>query len=243
MNKELKKTIKQAFEAPIPTGKEQFLKDLKYPKRTYQSFLASQIFYIRKRVWIISFLVVVCETVLLSIHPNTNWSNALWRDWALYAFIPFFALVIVTEIYRSGAYQMGELESTLRFDLKEIIVARLIILGGTSFVVFSFLIIMCMQILVSKVLFVLVYIMVPYFVVCGLSLLILNKRSNVEGIYGCAAVSCLVSLIGTMPALYQDIYLMGWIIVFISSIVLIIGQLRKLVRRTEEQTWNLLFGK
>lgn len=243
MNKELKKTIKQAFEAPIPTGKEQFLKDLKYPKRTYQSFLASQIFYIRKRVWIISFLVVVCETVLLSIHPNTNWSNALWRDWAFSAFIPFFALVIVTEIYRSGAYQMGELESTLRFDLKEIIIARLIILGGISFVVFSFLIIMCMQILVSKVLFVLVYIMVPYFVVCGLSLLILNKRSNVEGIYGCAAVSCLVSLIGTMPALYQDIYLMGWIIVFISSIVLIIGQLRKLVRRTEEQTWNLLFGK
>lgn len=243
MNKKLKKALKSAFEAPLPLQKEQFLKELKYPTRTYQSFLLSQFFYIRKRIWVVSLLVVVFGIALLQINMKSKWNDNLWEYWSVSSMIPFFALIIVLEIYRSSAYHMAELEGTFRFNLAEIIVARLIILGVISFFVLFLLIVFGTPIFVNKSLSVVVYIMVPYLVVCGLSLGILNHKNSTEGVYGCVAVACFVSLIGAIPSLYRDTYLMNWIIAFLFSSFFIIWQLRNLLKQTEGQSWNLIFGK
>lgn len=243
MNKKLKKALKSAFEAPLPLGKEQFLKEVKYPIRTYQSFLLSQFFYIRKRIWFVSFFVVVVGIALLQISMKSNWSENLWWFWSVSSMIPFFALIIVLEIYRSTAYCMAELEGTLRFNLAEIIVARLIILGVISFFVLFLLLVFGTQIFVNKSLSILVYIMVPYLVVCGLSLGILNHKNCTEGIYECVAVASFVSLIGAIPFIYKETYLTNWIIAFVLSVLFIIWQIRNLLKQTEEQSWNLIFGK
>lgn len=243
MNKELKSALKSAFEAPLPPGKDAFLKELNYPTRNYHSFLFSQIFYIRKRVWFVSFLTILVEIVLLHINRNNKWSENFWGIWSISSMIPFFALFVVLEIYRSSAYHMAELEGTLRFSLAEIIVARLIILGTISIFVLFLLFIFVKQVFIVKAFILLLYVMVPYLLVCGLSLGILNHKNSTESTYGCVAIACFISLIGAMPFLYKATYLPNWFIAFIICILLMVSQIKNLLKQTEEQSWNLIFGK
>ncbi len=246
MNKRFKAALQASFEAPPPTGKEKFFKTLGYPKTTYGSFFASQLFYIRKRVWLLSFLIVIVSCgIVFQAQTFGNWDPEAWKIGSISAMLPFLAMLTVTEIYRSAAYRMAELEMSCRFSLQQILAARLTLLGGGNFAVLMLLMYFSSRIADFKLLQAITYLIVPYFIVCGFCLWLLIHLRGQEGVYGCAAAACLVSVANILlsngaPLLYSYAHLNGWLVLLALSGIFMGVQIRKLLKQGEELTWNLL---
>ncbi len=245
MNKQFKKALQSAFEAPIPVNKAQFLKNLHYPQIIYRHFLLSQLRYIRKRVWVFSVLTVLLGWIITFQSPMfLYWKADEIKIWSISSILPFLSMMTVLEIYRSTAYHMAELEGSCRFSLPQIIMARMGILGVANSVVLISLLVFINQVSAYSLLQTISYIMVPYLIVCAICLWILNRTRGQSGIYGCAAAAGLISgssiLCESMAEVfYSDTCLKGWLILLVCCLVLIGVQMRKLIKQMEEKQWNL----
>jgi len=245
MNKKLKRALQAAFEAPSPTGREHFLKQLRYPKITYQEFLFDQLRYIRKRVWIASALIVLLGFRIAFQSPVYQyWLPVEMKILSISAALPFLAMITITEIYRSAASSMAELEGSCRFSLPQIVMARMSILGVVNSFVLILLLIFINRVSAYSLLQTISYSMVPYLAVCAICLWLLNRMHGTDGIYACAAAAGLVSGISIVcesaaKVLYSDTYLNVWLMLFVCCFVLIGFQMRILVKQMEEKRWNL----
>ncbi len=241
MNKKLKKELKKAFEAPLPADRDHFLKQLRYPQITYPEFLINQLCYIRKRIWVVSALVIM---IAFRLPVPQYWNPDEMKIWSISAVLPFLAMMTITEIYRSTACHMEELEGSCRFSLPQIVMARMSILGAVNSVVMILVLVFINQVSGYSLLQTISYSMVPYLIVCGICLWILNKMRGSDGIYACAASAGSVSVISilcesTARVLYSDTYLNGWLTLFVGCLVLIGFQIRKLVKQLEDKQWSL----
>ncbi len=235
MNKVLKNAIKTVFDVQPPVKKDDFLKQLHYPQITYQGFLWNQICYIRKRAWVAAALIVILGWIFAYRLPLFQ---VLRPDgmkiWSVSALLPFLAMITITEIYRSAAFRMAELERSCRFSLTQIVMARMSILGTLNAAVVLLLLSMISQISTYSLLQTVSYTMVPYLIVCAICLYLLGKMPGSDGIYTCGAVTGFISIMNiicenTAKILYSKAYLNVWLVLFISCILLIGIQIRKLV--------------
>lgn len=245
MNKKLKREIQAFFAAPPPVQKEEFLKTLNFPKITYRRFLISQLCYIRKRVWTVSIMILLIgwAAAYLSV-PYIQWNSDANKIWIISSILPFLAMFSVTEIYRSTAYRMVELEVSCRYCLSQVVMARITLLGGGNFIILILLWTILHQVTSFSLVQIIVYLMVPYLIVCSVCLLILNHVRGQEGIYGCAAAVCLCctgNLIFSNIAqfMYTSVYFHGWLMLFPFSCIFIALEIRKFIKEVEERTWNL----
>ncbi len=239
MNKKLKKELKVAFEVPCSTGKELFLKQLRYPKITYPEFIIEQLRYIRKRVWFVSALIV-----WIGWYIAQYWQTDAMKIWSVSAILPFLAMITITELYRSAAYHMAELEGSCRFSLPQLSISRMSILGAVNFVVLILLLVFIWQTSVYSLLQTVLYTMVPYLVVCAICLWLLNRMHGVNGFYACGAATGLVSAAGvicegTAEVMYSANYLNGWVVLFAGGWVLTGFQIYKFVKKMEDKKWSL----
>ena len=134
--KVLKTVIKEAFEAPPPVKKEEFLQkfqyenylsEIKQPSITLTAFVLVQVIYIRKWIWLLD----VCVFVAALFGAVCIEQDMLW---CISAMTPSLALALTTENGRSENYGMAEFEMASRFSLRSVILARLGILGFTDFI-------------------------------------------------------------------------------------------------------------
>ncbi|WP_018212745.1 hypothetical protein [Desulfitobacterium hafniense] len=245
MNRKLKKALPAAFQAPPPRGRETFLKQLPYPKITHQEFLLDQLRYIRKRIWAASALLVgLGWMVAFPWAALPAWNPDGTALWSLSAALPFLAMITMTEIHRSAAYRMAELEGSCRFSLPQIVIARMSILGVVNFLVLLLVLMFINQVSAYSLLQTIPYTMVPYLMVCALCLWLLNRIPGSEGIYACAAAAGLVSLISFLcetmaQPLYSPAFLKGWLTLWAGCLVLVGCQLHQLVKQLEAKQWNL----
>lgn len=246
MNKKLKNDLKEAFEGPGSADKEQFLKTLRYPKITYQNFILCQFRFIRKRIWMLSAVIVFAGWAVAFLTPlNIEWYAEPGKIRTASAALPFLALLTAVEIYRSVFCRMAELEMSCRFSLIQIIMARIAILGGGNFFILTLLLIFISRASPYSLLQVFTYLMVPYLITCGICLLILNRVRGRESLYYCTAASCLVCGINaisgnTVQFLYSNSYLIYWLLLLAASGLFIGIQMLNLLKQTEDRTWNLL---
>lgn len=246
MKKNLKNILQVVFEAPPPVDKNRFLRTLRYPKITYFDFLLNQFSHIHKRVWILSIFLVCMGQVLVSASraSSIHWYSESGSIWIVSAALPFLALLIITEIYRSAFYHMAELEISCRFSLSQIIMSRIGILGIGSIVVLMFILISMNQISSFGLIALISYLIVPYTMTCSLCLWILNRIRGQESIYSCAAATCFISILYTVirtmvPLLYSESYLKYWWFCSAAFILLVALQLYQLIRQMGDKTWNL----
>lgn len=245
MNEKLKKELKAAFRVPLPRGKEQFLQQLRYPKITYREFLLAQLSYIRKRIWMASALIILLGWMTAFHSPMSHYSiTGGLNMWSVSAALPFLAMITITEIYRSSAYRMVELEASCRFSLPQIVIARISILGVISSVVLIMLLVFIHRVSTYSLLQTMLYMIIPYLVVCAACLFLLNRTRGSDGIYACAVAAGLVSVASILcksvvTILYSDAYLNGWLTLFVGCLMLIGFQIHKLVKELEEKQWNL----
>jgi hypothetical protein len=239
MKRKLKKELRAAFEAPAPTDKERFLKQLRYPKITYREFLLEQLLFIRKRIWLASALLVWIGWFIVQYQQT----EAI-KIWSISALLPFLAMLTVTELCRSAACHMAELEGSCRFSLPQLSIARLSILGAVNFVVLLLLLIFLRQASAYSLLQTVLYTMVPYLAVCAVCLWLLNRVRGTNGIYACGAAAGLVSAMGVIlgskaEALYSAGNLNSWAAVFTVGLILTGFQMYKFVKQMEDKKWSL----
>ena len=122
MNKEILDLLKQEFSCPAPKRKMHFLETLRPRKITMIDFVIMQVAYIRKAVWVLTFIVfgtaVICA-----------WRGSAITERMIAALLPFIAAAEVIETQRSASFQMTEIEAATRFSLRSIFFAKMLIMG------------------------------------------------------------------------------------------------------------------
>ncbi len=237
MKPNLKRELREIFEAPAPTRKKEFLKKMPQAEISNLSFVMAQFGYIPKYVWSIYSLTLGIAIVC---------GCFMEKDilWIISAFIPFVALSILTENARSGIYLMAELEMTARFSLKSVILARMWILGTSHLLLLVFLIPLCTIYNLGTVFQVSLYILVPYMLTVFIGLWATRQIHGMESMYVCMGIAVGVSGMNTFvqrifPLMYELEYMPIWIIGFVVLVMLVVKEMKKGIEQTEELTWSL----
>ncbi len=235
--RELKSSLKTAFTPPPPTQMSDFINNISPKQASFNEVLTTQIFYIRKRVWILfamSIVFVFFYTVNNQIPTNIITGVS--------AILPFISLCVIVEIYKSIGYSMAELELSCKYNLTKISLIRLFILASVSLII-----IVIFVVLIEKndygALRNIIYIGVPYLISSYSSLFIVTKIKSRDTIYICGGVSVFFSIIMlVIQNLYSFIYNINfifiWVTLFLTFSILLSTQIIKFIKQTEELQWN-----
>ncbi len=232
-----KDELKQAFAAPYPLRKREFLRQLESRRISVHEFLFSQIGYIRKWVWCVSALVfIVCILGLTFLSGDVLW--------LISGLAPLLALTIISESGRSECYEMAELEMATRFSLRSLTLARLGILGVTNLLLLGLLFAVGLWNNTLDPLAAGLYIITPFLLTTFVGLYIVRKFKGREAIYACVGTAVGISFSvlishNVIPFIYQESYLAVWTAV---ALALCIGNGKEyiaMIKRTEELAWNL----
>lgn len=194
MRIKLKRELREAFALPKPKGRDAFLAAIPYPKLSYSEFVFSQIGYIRKKIWIISGIILLGAIGTVCVIPESG----VMLVWITSAFVPFLAMATAAEIHRSNIFGMSEIEAGCRFALPRIVGARMLITGIYNFVVIASVTIIAGIFSPFGIVRSALYILTPYVSVCGISLVIFDRAERENGAYLSAAVALGVSIVGVL---------------------------------------------
>lgn len=232
LRKQEKELLRQMFSAPEPKRKRVFLRTLPRQKAGLWSFLLSQTAYIRKWVWVISFLLFG-SVVLLAQYME------LECIWVLSAVMPFGALLLILEFARSTSYGMAELEMTSRFSLRTVLLARMSMLGAAQLLgLLPVAMVLGVQLLKSGV-----YILVPYLLTAVLGLMAMRRLPGRENMFVCGSISvgvCVLCPISRLyvPELYGAEGLVWWMFATVLLTVVLMKEYGKTMNHLEDLTWN-----
>ena len=225
----IKKEIYKAAEPPEPQKRDSFLKVLPYPKLTYPEFVLSQVCYIRKRVWLVSVIILLAGIGTVCIIPESS----MMLVWVISALIPFLAVLTAAEISRSDIFGMSEIEAGCRFALPQVMGARMIILGVCNFAVIAAATVILGIFSPFGIAKSALYILTPYVSVNGISLAIFGRVRGQDGVYLSAAAALAVSLAGVLlfgKGFYDEQsanFLMA--VVCVAGVILMIVQSKKIL--------------
>lgn len=127
MKKDMKTLLSKAFEAPTPTGKQAFLKNIRPREVSMTAFVWQQVSYIRLSVWIFAVAVIALVIAGSLLHLDRIENIMVY-------IMPFTAAISVLETKRSSRFNMSEIEMVTRFSLRSVIFARMIVFGILSFI-------------------------------------------------------------------------------------------------------------
>lgn len=239
MNRYLKQEMKKLYEVSVPNQREKarFLRELSQPQLGMWQFILIQIAYLRKRVLMLSVLLLFPALAgARYLDPNTVWIVS--------ALIPFLSLLAVAESTRSTIYEMHEFEMSTRFSLKSVMLARMSILGFLDLFVLCCLVPLCYM--SSDISFVQtgVYLLVPYLITTNICLKILRYFHGKEAFYSCMGLAVLISGINwglhiIVCFLYEYSYICWWLILSAFLIGKMVQEVYYTVKQTEELAWNL----
>ena len=223
-----------------PEGKREFFSGLRargllhrrQVAMSHGEFLAGQLCYIEKWVWVLSgmlmlFIVWVCSR-------NTgNYPFAL---------TPLLAVGILAETGRSYRWKMAELEYAARFSLRSIVLARMFLVGlidtaGLLIVTFA-----VRSYLTYSLIRVFLYMMVPYLTAALLGSLYERKKRRDAGLG--SIVICILSSVFFAVApffvsiLYEESLIIIWAAAFILLTCSLAASVREQMREMEEPIWN-----
>lgn len=235
MEKEIKKMLAEAMEAPAPERKQEFLLRIGNfevsPTVSYGRFVAAQFFYIGKWGWCVSFGILLMTLFVCGFTDK----NLLW---VFSAMVPFLAVVFMAEGLRSEIHGMAELEMATRFSLKSLLMARMGILGAVH------LLLLCLNAFIGyrqesmPLLHTGVYLLVPYLLTNTAGLYLARKIRGRESIYAILAVAAAVAVLPfAVRLLYKEEMFIWWLV---ALGILGVLSVKEWKRNMEEYSWNLL---
>ena len=232
----LKRDIKQAFKAPAPVKKEEFLSTLPVKEMSAAEFVISQAGYVRKVTWLLFALIVI----LIAGSPFMLKEEAIWFISGL---MPILALLAVSENSKSERYNMAELEASARFSLRSVLLARMVLLGGVNLA--ALLIAAPIGIWVGEYLAPVtgLFIVTPFFLSSAIGLYIVRKVKGQAAVYPLTAESFFISVLVLISRNNLDRYLAPetlkiWVAAAAVSLAAMVVQGIAYVKSTEEMTWS-----
>lgn len=236
MKRDMKIMLRDAFEAPAPERKKEFIKKMGKPRISTFSFMLLQISYIRKRVWAASAGVLVFAVIC---------ANQIGRDaiWGISAMMPFIALCAVAENARSAVHQMAELEIASRFSMKSIILARMGIIGLLHFAIFCALTLFAGKSALFPFWQAGIYLLVPYLLAAVPELAAVRKIHGKEAVYTCMGISVIVSCLSltakfSYPQIYGEKQIIWWVVLLVFLAIRLGKEYKKTIEQVEELVWN-----
>ena len=241
MNNEMIITqMKEICRSGGPEGKREFFRELRARgvlhrrpvAMSHGEFLAVQLFYIEKWVWVLSGMLMLF-TILACSRNSGNYPFAL---------TPLLAVGILAETGRSYRWKMAELEYAARFSLRSIVLARMFLVGlidtaGLLIVTFA-----VRSYLTYSLIRVFLYMMVPYLLAAFLGSLYERKKRTDAGL-GSIVICLLSSAVFAaapifMSSLYEESLTIIWAAAFILLICCLAVSVREQMREMEEPVWN-----
>lgn len=236
----LKAELKKSFEPPEPLGKQHFLRNFNYPKASPLEVFAVQAGYIPKYVWI----VLVFPILLFLLFEYLAGFHAESYDviWYVSAFMPVLAVLAVTETFRSGVYGMVELEMTAKYNLPQILLMRMGILGTLDLLLVFAVIPMVIRWGDVNFLQAAVYLLVPWECTCLLAFQMEKyRKGSILGNIFCGVFVCMIEIfLGNHGEFAYDVKKLPiWVLVFLGLSVCLARQIWRIWREMEELKWNL----
>lgn len=235
-DKYIKEALKEAFEAPVPTRKREFLRSVKATRMSNAVFMLSQVLYIRKLTWVLS-IAIITALVFICRYVSAD------MIWMITASMPFVAMIAVSENMRSGIYNMAELEMAARFSLKSVVFARMGIIGAFHFILL--LVLMFFSGKNASVSFIQtgLFLLVPYMLTTVISLSVVRKLHGSEVNYVCMGVAVIVCVLdiaaqSMFPFICSRECLIYWVLLFIVLIVIATTECFKNICKMEDALWN-----
>lgn len=232
MERRLKEELTKYYDVPAPQRKQAFVRSLGVQKINLAYLTMLQARYISKWTWFCSVLFCVL-TFAMSCTVDDKYTSVV------FAILPFWVMISVTESMRSYRYGMDELELSARFSLKSIVMARLVVLGVGNLVTLAVL----SGILSSSSDFHVLHVMTPYFLTAGGGLSIVRNVRGSENTMYCFGLATVVSVLELiMQWEYQEFFLQRytdfWAIVCVAGILFTLRESYRTIRMTEDLAWN-----
>lgn len=236
MKPDMKAVLEEAFAAPEAKHKKEFLQSVRQPQISTFEFMRLQASYIRKRVWLVSVLILVMAVMSAGFVGKDSIA-------VISAMIPFIALCAVAESARSEVYCMAELEMASRFSLRSIMLARLGMIGGFHVLILCVLVPFVGKSALLPFAQVGVYLSIPYLLTSILGLVAVRKVHGKEAIYLCMGISVVMSFLNLtlkeqIPGIYEGKWLIWWCILGVYLSVKVWSEYKKAIYQTEELAWS-----
>ena len=226
--------------SPQPEKKREFLQHLKehgmmdrrLPVMSHGEFLACQLLYIGKWIWMLGGCLLLFIIWISYRHPG-NYPFAL---------TPLLSAGILLETGRSSRWKMAEFEHAARFSLRSVILARLFSLGTVNTAGLLIVILIVRPCFSYSLLRVFLYMMVPYLTASWLGSVYERMHRMDRGLG--STVICILSsaFFAVAPAFFSWLYEERLTVFWIAALVLIAcslaGNLREWTRNMEEPVWN-----
>ncbi len=178
MKKTWKKLLKQIYEAPAAERKREFFRSQKPQPLHFGHILWVQCAYMPKWEWVLSLVI------LAGIFIIRRYMQDIVLGYVL-AVMPCLAAANVMECFCSLTYGMGELEMSARFSVKNVILARMGIMGIENLLLTVVLAVFTKEILLRGIM----CLFTPYLFTVYLCFKLIRATHGREGIYACAAVA------------------------------------------------------
>lgn len=234
---ELKKHYQNVPPMPNPDGVNQTViraREAIHPSEeealSFWRFLFSQFGFIRKKVWIAQLFIILACGLALFYLPEEAKTIAI-----ISAAAPLIVLTNVFELSRSYTHGMVEIELSTRYSLKQLMIARLSVLGMVDIFCLTILLVISGVQLSIETYAIILYAFVPFLITCFACLLVLNHIKRKECNYYCAAVGFSISLaigIGTVqyPQIYELAAIWVWLILFILSLAGLVFEINRMLK-------------
>lgn len=238
----LRKELKKSYEPPKPLRKEEFIRNLNYPKARAFEVLKVQAGYIPKYVWAISVLPILFIFIMEGL-PG-YYFDRYFLIGCLSVFMPMLAVVAVSESFRSGVYGMAELEMAAKYNLPQILLMRMGILGGLDLCLALAAIYFVVRTGETGILQASVYVLVPWECTCLLSFQVEKYRKGKESVWCkilCGILVCMAEVLfyNYRMTIYDRNKMPFWALVFCFFSVLLARQVWRIRQETEDWKWNL----
>lgn len=239
-NETIKRQIRELCRSPQPERKAEFFQYIKHQglmnKRSFRlsqgEFLAGQIAYIEKRIWLLSAFLLLFITWICR-HSSGNYPFAL---------TPFLASGILAQTRRSFHWKMAEMEYVARFSLRSVILARMFLLGAADTAGLMIVILLVRPCFSYSLTRVFLYMMVPYLTASWLGSVYERKQRTDHG-WGSVLICFLSSAaFAAAPVFFERLYeerlTVIWAAVFALLTFSLAGSIREWICGMEEPVWN-----
>ncbi|MGL4336432.1 MAG: hypothetical protein ACRCST_06005 [Turicibacter sp.] len=202
---------------------------------TFWEFYFQQFGFIRKKVWLIQFIILLFCGLKLYYDPASvqaiSWISSI---------APLIFLAGMAELSRTYTYGTMEIELSTPYTLKQLMMSRISILGLIDILSITSLCLIIGANTSLQFYTVFVYICVPFMVTCFGCLWLLNRFKNKECNYYCFALGIFI-MVGVsmatafLPKLYLASSLWIWNVMLIIAIIGVYRQSYKLVKSCHKQ--------
>lgn len=248
MKNNLKKEISQYYLCILPSSNNDSLEQTVHKARlkinryesvdsktTFRNFFVVQFMFIRKKVWVIQFLLVLVLAFL--IIQRVEDMNTIGNITTL---VPLLFLPWTKELSRSFVYGTVELEISTRFTLRQVLFSRIALIGFVDI----FLLTICSLFVARNFSFgicqTIMYLLVPFlFTVIG-CLFVLNHFSSRRNELYCGGWCGMIMILFYYFSHWEEKFfskalLLGWYSAFFVALVIIGIELHLLLKKCTRQ--------